>query len=303
MTYPQLPFVFGPDISVWQDDNSTAQMVDFGVMRQAGATFVGIKVSQSTWIDQDFVYNWNNARLKGIPRKAYHFLDWDKTGKEQARTFYGALKNDPPELLAVCDYEKRSNAPGRSKMLDTLYDFMEEQKWLFDLLDRRPKDGIYTGISFWKEFGSTDSYWTRYVLWLAFYSTMVPVAPKPWPQWTFWQWGTPAWGLKFGAESKDIDMNYFHGDLAAFNAFFGLAPQDEPPAPVVQDEILRVAVGSLNLRSQPGTLRTTITGQLFQDSQVTLLERQQMGADTWAKVRVEGWMAEKYRGQEYLKDA
>lgn len=303
MVYPQLPYVFGPDISVWQDDNSTAQMVDFDIMRQAGATFVGIKVSQSTWIDQDFVYNWHNARLKGIPRKAYHFLDWDKTGKEQARTFYGALKNDPPELLAVCDYEKRTNAPGRSKMLDTLYDFMEEQKRLFDLLDRRPKDAIYTGISFWKEFGSTDSYWARYLLWLAFYSTMVPTAPKPWSQWTFWQWGTPAWGRQFGAESKDIDMNYFRGNKAEFCKFFDLQCDEEPIVEEPKIQKMCVNVRSLNLRTIPGKEQSTIIGQAFQDTEVVVLDRQILGEDIWIKVQMEGWMAQQFQGYRYMRDA
>ena len=65
----------GNDISLWQDDNSTPQRVNFEQMRKR-SRFVFIKASQSTYIDPDYIYNWDNAIRAGMPRAAYHFLTW-----------------------------------------------------------------------------------------------------------------------------------------------------------------------------------------------------------------------------------
>jgi lysozyme len=229
---PDTPYLYGADESFWQDDNSTAQQINHKKMRAIGASFVGIKVSQSNWVDQDFIYNWNNAKYHGFPRMGYHFLDWDKNPKVQAETFFGAIKNDPPELLAVCDYEKRSNHPGKSKAIDYLWNYLVYLEELLNLLDRRPRQSIYTSPGYWKEFGTSDPLWAAYLLWLAHYEVDKPKVPAPWTDWTFWQWGTPAWGLAFGAESKDIDMNWFNGQADEFKALFGVEPNTPSSSPL-----------------------------------------------------------------------
>lgn len=302
---PTLPYVSGPDVSRWQDDNSTAQRIDFTRMLDQKAGFVGIKVSQSTWLDEDYIYNWDAAKRAGMPRMGYHFLDWNASGKAQARAHFGAIQKDPPELMSVADYEKRTDNPGRLKSLDTLWDYLAELDRLLDLLDNcRPIQSIYTSPGFWKEFGSPDPFWAAYRLWLANYGVLSPSVPAPWTKWTFWQWGTPAWGLDYGAESKDIDMNYFHGDAAAFRALFGIDPAgvvSDPNQPQPAPTRLKVAVKALNMRDQAGNGQR-IGAQLFGPTQVEVLERQQIGTNTWAKVRVEGWCAEKWYGQDLMED-
>ncbi len=58
----------GIDVSLWQDNNSTPQMVDFAKAKSAGASFVFIKASQGLYLDPDFVMNWQNAGTAGILR-------------------------------------------------------------------------------------------------------------------------------------------------------------------------------------------------------------------------------------------
>jgi hypothetical protein len=109
--------------------------------------------------------------------------------------------------------------------------------------------------------------------------------------------------LKFGAESLDIDMNYFQGDAAAFRALFGIDPAgvvSEPGEPNPVQEYGRVAVKQLNLREKYG-VGQRIAGQLFETTRVEVLERQMVGSDTWAHVRAEGWVAEHWYGQTLLK--
>src|SRR3972149_1412778 len=97
----------GIDISKWQDDNSTPQMMDFGKAYAAGARFVFIKASQATWLDQDFVLNWANAKRAGLLRGAYHYMDWTKPALDQARLFAGVLAGDGGGGAPVLGYEGR----------------------------------------------------------------------------------------------------------------------------------------------------------------------------------------------------
>lgn len=306
--------VSGPDVSFWQDDNSTAQQIDFAKMRNAIPTprFVGIKVSESTYIDQDFIYNWNNAKIHRIPRLGYAFLSWDKSGKEQARTYYGAIKADPPEVMAVCDYEKRKGIPSRSQALDILYNFMEELKMLLDLQDKvRPKESIYTGISFWKEFGSSSTYWAQYLLWLAYYSVIAPATPVPWDKWTLWQCGTPPVGLEYGAESKEIDMNYYKGTLEQFYAEFNLDPEyygavlegdiPIPEEPVVVnpagiDELITITgTPYVNIRTSP-KISNNIVGRAYPGQVLQIVNLQ--GSTMWAETADGKFIAITYNGNQ-----
>lgn len=305
---PNLPFAHGADVSVWQDDNSTPQQIDFDKMAASSVSFVGIKISEDQYTDQDFIYNWNNAKRKNMLRIGYHYLHW-KDPKQQARAFFGAYKNDPPELLSVADYERRKGAPGRAAMTDILYDFLEELKRLNNLLDKRkPMESIYTGISFWKEYGSPAAYWKQYPLWLAWYANKITQAhvPAPWDKWTLWQFGTPAIGRLLGAESAEIDMNYYNGTEAELYKFFGLQAPEQPQQPQQPEEPHEpeyMKVDSINwglkLRSIPES--GSRLAVLDHNTQVEVLERKKLGTDVWCRVRIEGWSAEKHNGYTYLK--
>ncbi len=92
------------DVSRWQDDNSTPQMVNFALALSRGIVGAFIKVSQSTWLDCDYVMNWAHARDAGMPRSGFHFLDWTTSLANQARFFCGVISPDrgeiPPVLVA-----------------------------------------------------------------------------------------------------------------------------------------------------------------------------------------------------------
>ena len=55
--------------------------------------------------------------------------------------------------------------------------------------------------------------------------------PSNFDTWVFWQFSADGNGRgpEFGASSKSIDLNYFNGDLAAFNAYIGEPPQNPYP--------------------------------------------------------------------------
>ena len=231
-----MSYVPGIDVSVWQDDNSTAQQMNFSKAKAAGAQFTFIKVSERGGIDPDFVNNWKAARDAGLPRGGYHFLRWDLSASLQAKIFCSLLYGDPGELPPVADFEApASNGQYPSNAL--LLAFLEEVE---DRLGKKPM--IYTSPGYWSTNGKIkgsskyDSIWLYYPLWIAHYTNAEqPMLPEPWKSagkpWTFWQWSCTGDGLKYGAESKAIDLNWYNGDPLDFENYLReLVGQDPAPA-------------------------------------------------------------------------
>ena len=56
------------------------------------------------------------------------------------------------------------------------------------------------------------------------------MVPKPWAktEWLLWQFTDNGDGKIYGVESKNIDLNYFNGDIAAFRP---IGTQDTPLPP------------------------------------------------------------------------
>lgn len=217
----------GFDISFWQDNNSTPQMVDFEKAKTNGIRFAFIKASQSTWLDQDFVLNWASAKRSGLLRGAYHFYTWDKLPEEQALFFAGVLKNDPGELPPVLDFEYRPGAPDdrtRSAMYARM--FLEVVKRELKM-ERLPI--LYTSPGYWREFGTPDSYWREYPLWLAHYTNApAPLIPAPWTSYSFWQFTSHGDGPRYGTESLNVDLNWFNGSEEDLYRFAGQQPGEKP---------------------------------------------------------------------------
>lgn len=227
----------GIDVSVWQDINSTPQMVDFNKAKSAGASFAFMKSSQGLFVDSDFVMNWQNAGNAGILRSVYHFLDFknkpaNKTANQwaidQAVFFWGVVKNLKLDFLPVCDYEDMGNLPAAT-VRGAFKNFLES---FFSLSGKRCI--IYTRMSLWTIYGSADVYWQQYQLWVAqYYYNTVPANPSlkpPFTKWYFWQFTDKGDGLKYGCESKQVDLNYFNGTVADLYAYAN-APLPEPVDP------------------------------------------------------------------------
>lgn len=105
---------------------------------------------------------------------------------------------------------------------------------------------IYTSPGFWNSYGKIkgsnrfDQKWAYFPLWVAHYGCDSPMVPKPWKKWLFWQYSATGDGVKFGAESKGLDMNWFNGDLTDLFALAGVGdvePPDEPDDPPPSTEI------------------------------------------------------------------
>ena len=253
----------GLDVSVWQDNNSTPQMVDFNKAKSAGASFVFMKASQGVALDQDFVMNWQNAGNAGILRSVYHYLDFkhkpaNKTANQwaidQAVFFWGVVKNLKYSFPPVCDYEDSGGLPAATIAL-AFKNFLES---FFTLSGVRCM--IYTSSGFWSVYGSADPYWLLYPVWWAqYYYQNVPNNPhlnSPFSAWKFWQYTDKGDGAKYGCESKQVDLNYYNGTVEQLYQYANVplpAPSD-PNKAARLDELDRMQKYIDNRRAELGPI-------------------------------------------------
>ena len=213
--------ILGIDVSKWNGN------WDAKKAKQAGASFVFIKASQATFSDPQFAANWQKAREAGLLRGAYHYLDYTKSGLEQANYFADLLKADPGELPPVVDYEQTRTDNNPTAALGFLKEFLDRMIQRTELYaDARIKvPMIYSGPGMWAAYGdqTRPEYWLQFPLWNAHWITSsAPIVPPPWTMWTFWQYTSKGPGEMFGSESLAVDMDRFNGTLSELQEFAGV---------------------------------------------------------------------------------
>lgn len=320
--------VRGPDVSFYQDDNGTPQQINFDVMQSAPSDFVIIRAGQNLWTDPDFLYNWREAKSAELPRGAYWFYDSRADPIKQAELFASLFINDPPELELWLDLEENYGG---------VYTGYTHWKKFLDRLRKllpQARIGIYTGYGYIK--GkipvSEYAYFLQFPLWLAWYTSKPAyvTVPAPWTSCLYWQWGTPPWGLEWGCESIEIDMNLFNGTRDEFRFRYELGGEETPAEePMDYTELTPSVVGEWrSIRSETGYPAephifgsTSTANRIFagntakanpndfyiyqSDVVVNGLLRAKAG-DKWWKIfeanggPIIGWCAETHLGQRYL---
>lgn len=227
--------VLGPDVSFYQDNDETPQMIDFNKMKSNGASFVIIRAGQNRWVDPDFSYNWNRAKQAGLPRGSYWFYDSRTDPVAQAKLYVDQHKGDFGELPLWADFEEKYNGPFIG--LKNWLVFLEE---LGKLTPRTVEIGIYTNFYYWRENVPAQhrGQFEGYPLWIANYNPGSPLIPDPWTTWLFHQYTDNGPGKAFGAESNRIDLNYFNGNEDEFKARFSLGDLPEEPLPPINTRYL-----------------------------------------------------------------
>jgi lysozyme len=103
--------VHGVDVSKWQGP------IDWPRVRASGAAFAFIKATEGgDHLDEMFAENWRAAAVAGVPRGAYHFFFFCRTGAEQAAWFIRNVPKERGALPPVLDMEwnhKSRTCPAR----------------------------------------------------------------------------------------------------------------------------------------------------------------------------------------------
>jgi len=193
--------VHGVDVSRFQGN------VDWPKAASSGVHFAFIKATEGAEVfDPQFSANWQGTAAAGLPRGAYHFYYFCRTGAEQAQWFIQNVPREAGALPPVLDIEwTRSPScpvrPGPEVVRAEAADFLAR---LTDHYGKRPI--IYTSVDFF----NGNQLWQLggYEFWLR------SVAGHPdqifgGQQFTFWQYsGT---GLAQGFHGP-VDLNAFAGN-------------------------------------------------------------------------------------------
>lgn len=211
----------GFDVSYGEDSPYTIQGINFAAAKKAGLTFVFVKASQAIHTDRAFALSWKNSKQAGFLRSAYHYLDYSRTGRDQANYFADLLAGDPGELIPTVDFEQRGENVTAAIAIGCLREFVAvmRERGYGRLI-------IYTSRSYWQEFGENNARWAQFPLWLADYTGDVGPLPSPWTEWTFWQFTPKGPGPDYGTESLEVPLDRFNGTFDLLQAF---ASQTIPP--------------------------------------------------------------------------
>lgn len=308
--------VIGPDVSFYQDDPATPQGIDFVKMR--GMTpYVIVRAGQNKWADRDVKKNWAAAKAAGLLRGSYWFYDSRVEPQGQAELWVSLLAHDLGELPLFCDFEDSYGGPfGRWR---DWYDFLERLK----ALTPGKEIAIYTAYYYWKErtLGAgipitSLNYFKQYPLWIANYGVAEPLIPLPWDTWLFWQFTSSGDGSQYGVESKEIDLSYFNGDLAAFGRTYGASTSSAPPLETPQENKMNYTMTTIynitRIRKDHNTFAEVLTSV---NANVTVSGDELWTApadgaevkkgDQWLHIAYggfTGWMALTHKGEAVCKD-
>jgi len=191
--------------------------IDFNKMKQKAKAVI-IKSGQRDYKDPAFDVSWRNAKEAGIPRGSYWFCDKFNTPRDQAKLYWSYIKNDVGEGILSADFET-----GSWTDLNNLYVFVNELQQLSGFSNERIV--IYTNYYFFMEAkqNAKREWFGQFPLWIASYTNdpkHVKIPPV-WKESLIWQYATPVEGEDAGVHSKEIDGNWFNGDIDKFKKYFG----------------------------------------------------------------------------------
>lgn len=203
--WPTPPGVKGLDVSHWNPD------VDFGRAAELGVRFVIAKASQGLSMRDDyFLLHTGRARAAGIEVGAYHFFDYRKDGRRQARHFLATLRSTTGLsglLPLVIDVETLPSLgkPNKTKARARLHALLDE---LYRQTGRYPM--IYTSRHMWQQVVGAPLGFGDYPLWVACWKCDTVHLPRGWSGWRFWQFGQ----FRFGSGLPKLDGNVYVADTA-----------------------------------------------------------------------------------------
>ena len=190
--------------------------IDWMAVKAARVEFAFIKASEGAdFRDREFGRNWENARLSGIARGAYHFFTFCTPGVAQADNFVSAIGTSPGELSPVADVEFSGNCTqwkGIPEIRTQLMAFLERVQ---AVSQRRPI--LYFTADAHARL--LDGHFTGYALWPR--SIYREPSDDRFGRWLFWQFADN--GRVRGVQTL-VDLNVFRGSRLDFESFLVKAP-------------------------------------------------------------------------------
>ena len=191
--------VHGIDISHYQGE------VDWRMLSQTREAkfpirFIFMKATEGgDYADNNFIANFDSAKVHGFIRGAYHFYNPKTDALRQADFFINSVKLEPGDLPPVLDIERKA------KDMDKLR--AELKLWL-QLVEKHygVKPIIYASYKF-KTNHLNDSVFNSYPYWIAHYYVDSVAYQGDWKFWQYHDAGT------LPGIDEAVDLNIFNGSL------------------------------------------------------------------------------------------
>lgn len=204
--------VTGIDVSHYQGT------IDWKKMEQLDIDFAYIKATEgSSFVDENFSDNWENATDTNIFIGAYHFFSFESDGKTQAEHYIATVGDLEGKLVPVVDVEyygdKKKQVLDKNKIRQELSNLLYTLECKYD---RKPV--IYTTYPAYHDF-IKDAF-EEYDLWIrnVYYSPSMDMKGK----WIYWQYTDRAKLPGYNGREKYIDMNVYTGSMEEFLAYNSL---------------------------------------------------------------------------------
>lgn len=201
--------VRGVDISSFQGE------IDWQTLSKQGIQFAFIKATEgSSFVDENFKANYEQARKTDLTVGAYHFFSYDSSGDEQAKNFIANVPKDKNMMPPVVDIEfygdKEKNLPQKENVQSELNALLQK---LQEYYGKKPI--IYATQKSYKLYIS-DSF-SDYDIWIrdVFFKPSLPDGRR----FLFWQYSDKAKLDGYNGKEKFIDMNVFNGTQEEFNNY------------------------------------------------------------------------------------
>jgi lysozyme len=194
--------VHGIDVSRWQG------VIDWPTARAHGVNFAFIKATEGgDHADPAFLQNWYGAAAAGVPRAAYHFYYFCRSGAEQAAWFIANVPRERGALPPILDLEWNGESvtcPHRPAPATVRAEAATFLNIVGKHFDQQPI--VYTTVDFWHD----NELWRVAGMqpWLRAVTRHPAEAYPDASSWAFWQYsGT---GQIPGIPEK-VDLNAFAG--------------------------------------------------------------------------------------------
>ncbi|MBC3888364.1 hypothetical protein GH810_08580 [Acetobacterium paludosum] len=201
-------YVRGVDLSAYQG------VIDWKTLAEQNIDFAYIKATEGNdYVDTQFKTNWEASQKTDLKVGAYHFLDYDTTGKDQANNFIANVPASKDNLPPVVDlelygqYDENPLPKEQAKVI--LNEFL---KALEDHYGVKPI--IYTSQRVFNLYIGTD--YTDYKIWIVDLDNSWPKTLPNGGSFTFWQYTQR--GILDGYDGNEtfIDFDLYKGTYAEF---------------------------------------------------------------------------------------
>ena len=195
--------IVGVDVSAHQAE------IDMNVLKEQNIEFIYIKATEgSTWQDDRFADNWENAKKAELLSGAYHFFSYDSEGRTQAENFIKTVGPDlKGRLIPAVDVEyygdKEQNPPEKTEVVKELKMYLEMIENEYGV-----KPFIYTRSDIYEKYikGEFDDY----KKWMS--SVYTPLGWNYKDDWDIWQYLNREELEGYTGGEKYIDLNVLNKD-------------------------------------------------------------------------------------------